>query len=141
MEDPLPEYGGHHNLLTHPLRHVTWENWINFSEHKIVTFSRELVFIDHCITLISYNLGNYLFQVICTQSFGFIFPLVDLIICRFFFPFETISTEPIFWSRKTERLFGMSFFENNIKVEYSPTPLKGVNLKNTLIYCFFKLIC
>ena len=52
MEDPLPDYGGHHNLLTHPLRHVTWENWINFSEHKIVTFSRELVFIDHCITLI-----------------------------------------------------------------------------------------
>ena len=62
MEDPLPEYGGHHNLLTHPLRHVIWENWINFSEHRIVTFSRELIFIDHCITLISYNLGNYLFQ-------------------------------------------------------------------------------
>ena len=31
---------GHHDLLIQPLRCVIWDNRINFSEHRIATFSR-----------------------------------------------------------------------------------------------------
>ena len=59
---------GHHDLLNCSLKHVIQENRINTCEQKIVTFSKELVSIYHCIMLKSYNLRNYLFHKLFTQS-------------------------------------------------------------------------
>lgn len=101
------------HLLTHQLRHTLCENGINFCEQTIVAFSRELVFIGPCIMLKSYNFGDYLFHKLFTHS-----SLMILFshwwtssFFRFFFPSETtISTESIFWLRKTERLFEKCLF-------------------------------